>query len=147
MKNFPHLHTVRLAAGLLLVSAFISCANVPKPGKFLSKKEPEPKTVDFTRDIRPLLEAKCLSCHHSGEAKRGLNLETLKSANTSWRGGPVVVAKQPERSVLVQVLSLDIDRAPVLSAHRVTYAERERLSTRIREGADWPADLPPLVPR
>jgi len=124
-----------------------ACSSVESSKPRLLGKDDAPKTVDFQRDVRPFLEARCLSCHHAGKAMRGLNLETLKLANSSWRGGPVIVPKTPERSVLIQVLSLDIDRASGLAEHRVTLAERERLAAWIREGASWPSDVPPLRPR
>jgi hypothetical protein len=133
--------------GCLALWGLAACSSVKLPKPPLLDKEDTPKTVDFTRDVRPFLESRCLSCHHAGKAVRGLNLETRKLADSSWRGGPVIVPGSPDRSALVQVLYLDIDRPSGPAEHRVTFAERERLATWIREGASWPSDIPPLRPR
>lgn len=126
------------AAGLWLSGSASSSAGLFKRGQ----KE---KTLEFTRDIRPILETRCLSCHHGGKAMRDLNLETLKKANTSWRGGPVIVPGHPHRSMLVQFLELDVT-GESRSAHAINFADRETLNIWIREGADWPETTPPLRP-
>jgi hypothetical protein len=131
------IHAVALGASL-------ACAT-PSPGG-LFKRGQKPKTVSFARDIQPILETRCLGCHHADKAMRDLNLETLKQANTSWRGGPVIVPGHPHRSMLVQFLELDIT-GESRSAHAISFADRETLNTWINEGAEWPSETPPLKPR
>tara|TARA_R110002096_G_scaffold54517_20_gene140677 strand:+ start:10030 stop:10404 length:375 start_codon:yes stop_codon:yes gene_type:complete len=118
--------------------------DIPMLGK---SKAPE-ATVDFNLHIKPILEARCLKCHHSGDAKRGLNLETRKTANNSWRGGPVIIAEDPEASMFYQVLMLtrDSTSGPDLATpHKLPYKERKLIYDWIKEGAYWP-DGVKLVP-
>jgi len=37
-------------------------------------------TVDFFKDVQPILEAKCVECHRGGKAKGGLHLDSLADA-------------------------------------------------------------------
>ena len=39
--------------------------------------------VDFVKDIQPILENNCLSCHREGHVKGGVRLDTLQQATTS----------------------------------------------------------------
>ena len=45
-----------------------------KPPVVLNPAPAERKTVDFRRDIMPIVEAKCVNCHSGADAKGGLNL-------------------------------------------------------------------------
>jgi len=139
MKTFRN---CSLLLGAITLCGLAACASPSSCGLFKRDEKDRAKTVDFERDIRPLLEAKCLSCHHTGNAMRDLNLETLQKANTSWRGGPVIVAKHPQRSMLLQILELDTDGTS-RSAHAINFADREKLTTWISEGAEWPESAAP----
>jgi hypothetical protein len=144
MFQMKSLRFFPLFLGAVAILAFPGCGSLSKAGPF---HKDVPKTIRFERDIRPFLEARCLECHQTGKAMRNLNLETLQKANSTWRGGPVIVAKSPDRSMLVQVLSLNTDEHPdTLSGHSISFADREKLITWIREGAEWP-DAAPLRPR
>jgi len=129
--------------GAIALASLGACASSSPCGLFKRDKKDSVKTVNFERDIRPILETRCLSCHQTGKAMRELNLETLKKANTTWRGGPVIVAKSPYRSILVQMLELDTDGTNP-SPHAINYADREKLNLWISEGADWPESSAPL---
>jgi hypothetical protein len=141
MKS-PRISTILIRA--VALGGLAACASPSQGGLF--KREQKAKTISFERDIQPILETRCLSCHHAAKASRDLNLETLKLANTSWRGGPVIVAEHPQRSMLVQFLELDVT-GESKSAHAISFADREKLNTWISEGADWPTTIPPLQPR
>jgi hypothetical protein len=133
--------------GAVALSALVGCSSVQEGNGRFAKKETA-QTVSFERQIRPFLESRCLSCHHGDKASRQLSLETLEKANSTWRGGPVIVARSPMRSMLFQVLELDTDGDESnLSGHAISFAERETIITWIREGADWPASTAPLQPR
>ena len=71
--------------------------------------------VSFTKDVAPILVAKCLSCHNADKAKGGYRLHTFDALLKpgSSKDAPVVVA-QPAQSKLIQLLTAkdEDDRMP-----------------------------------
>ena len=54
--------------------------------------------IDFAKEVKPILEMNCLSCHKSTNAKSGLSLETLESAQEGGRlSGPAVIPQARKR--------------------------------------------------
>lgn len=70
--------------GVLLAPAALACL----PGASLAATEMDPsklpppasKTVDFTRDIQPLLQAHCLKCHSDEKPKSSFRLTSRQNA-------------------------------------------------------------------
>ena len=83
------------------------------------------ESADFTRDVLPLLQSRCFSCHDQQNHSGGLNLE-----NALVRGGesgPVIVAGQPDQSLLLRLVSDGVmppDKADRLSAAEVSLLQR-----------------------
>jgi WD40 repeat protein len=71
------------------------------PIKIAEVKRAEP--VDFDKEIVPMLEASCTSCHNVIVDEGGLNLETVKSILKGGKKGAVVVPGKPEASRLLQL--------------------------------------------
>ena len=88
-----------IAASLLAL--FISGCNHPTPSR-----NDAPNQVSFIQDIAPILEKRCLVCHHSANAANcgGLNLETRQLAFTTGRNTPVIIPGDPDRSPLLAAL-------------------------------------------
>ncbi|HET6960859.1 MAG TPA: DUF1553 domain-containing protein [Terriglobia bacterium] len=62
-------------------------------------------SIDFAKEIKPILEKNCLSCHKSTNAKSGLALDTLESAlEGGRRNGPAVIPKHGSESPLILYL-------------------------------------------
>ena len=57
--------------------------------------------VDFTRDIRPILEKRCVSCHGALKQKGGLRLDAAKLVLRGGENGAVIVPGRSEESSLV----------------------------------------------
>ncbi len=144
LRPFPMCRQFLLSSAILAAALGLSSCT-SRPGlpeiPVLGKSKAPEATVDFHQHIKPILEARCLKCHNSRDAKRGLNLETRDSANNSWRGGPVIVAGEPESSMLYQVLMLMRDSTtPVATSkpHELRYTQRKLIHNWIEEGAYWP---------
>ncbi|MBI4626805.1 MAG: DUF1553 domain-containing protein [Verrucomicrobia bacterium] len=99
--------------------------------------------VDFFREIRPILEAKCFNCHQGGKVKGGLRLDQRASAlHGGENDGPAVVPGQPGRSALFQrITSEDPEEVMPAKGDPLSAAERALVRRWIEEGAAWP-DFP-----
>ena len=61
--------------------------------------------IDFEKQVLPILEKNCSSCHSAAQRKSGLVLETLTSLLSGGAlNGPAVIAGQPTESPLMQYL-------------------------------------------
>jgi hypothetical protein len=103
--------------------------------------------VDFVSDVKPILESRCLECHHSRYVFAGLNLETKALAMKGGRSGPVIVPGAPHKSLLHQVLLLGHEN-PIAMPPTPEKLEREHeqiIHDWILQGADWPEGVR-LVP-
>lgn len=116
-----------LATCLLLVSAFLTHA----------------ESIDFNRDIRPILSDRCFQCHgpDGGNRKAGLRLDTREGALKLTDSGLAAIAPEyPEQSeIIARISSDDADELmpPPESKISLTPAEKETLKKWIKEGAAY----------
>ncbi|MBL9186959.1 MAG: DUF1553 domain-containing protein [Opitutaceae bacterium] len=100
--------------------------------------------VDFFRDIKPILEANCHSCHQGAKVKGGLRLDTRAAALHGGRGdGPTLVPGDAKASPLFQRITSD-DPEEVMPAKgdRLRPQEVALIERWIAGGAAWP-EFPP----
>lgn len=108
------------------------------------QKKPDTKTaakpVDFVTQIKPILQNRCINCHHSGALFGDLNLENRELAAKPRQKGPVITPGKPAQSQLYIVLTLpDPDKkAMPPTGHRIPSADVELMKRWIEEGAKWP---------
>src|SRR6516162_9040818 len=57
--------------------------------------------VDYLRDVKPLLTARCYACHGALQQKGGLRLDTAKLVRDGGDSGPVVVPGKAGESLLI----------------------------------------------
>ena len=99
-------------------------------------------TVDFNRDIRPILSDKCYQCHGPDENERqaDLRLDRQEDAVKARDAGHAVVGGSKDASLLYQRISAD-DPAekmpPAESGKQLTAEQIEMLARWIDEGAQW----------
>ncbi len=97
--------------------------------------------VDFARDIAPILERSCLSCHHPGGAKGDVSLATVADlvADEFY-----VVPSRPEESYLLDLIRPEADGEPPLmpkTGDPLADDEVDLVRRWIAEGAAWPETL------
>jgi hypothetical protein len=100
------------------------------------------ETVDFNRDIRPILSDTCFFCHGPDEGRREADLRLdLRSSAFAERGGtPALAPGKPEQSELIRrITSADADeRMPPADSGKELSAEQiELLSKWVAQGAAW----------
>jgi len=114
--------------------------------------------VDFQRDIRPILSENCFQCHGPDAKARKAELRLDIADEALAHDPPVLVAGQPEKSLLWQkVSSNDPDERmpPRESNRRLTDAQRHLIRRWIAQGAEFrrhwslvpPVHRPPPVVR
>jgi hypothetical protein len=93
----------------------------------------------FASAVRPVLEAKCMSCHNDRKAKDGFNMAQTALLLQGGEEGPPWVAGRPDSSLMIRriMLALEDDRhMPPKGKPQLTPQEIELLHRWIADGAD-----------
>lgn len=61
--------------------------------------------ISYTRDIRPILESRCSSCHFGEFTSADLHMDTYESLMAGSQDGPVIVAGSAKESLLIKKIS------------------------------------------
>ncbi len=96
----------------------------------------------FEMKVRPLLAAKCFSCHGEEKTKGSLRVDHIDALLHGGDSGPALVRGEPESSLLIEaVRRADPDFAmPPKIADALSEIEIADLETWIEMGAPWPED-------
>ena len=103
-------------------------------------------TIEFNRDIRPILADNCLACHgpDTGSRKAGLRLDTPAGS------GDVIKPGKPMASELIKrINSTEVDEImpPPESHKKLTKAQKKLLADWIKAGAKWEAHWAFITPK
>src|SRR6266545_3170375 len=120
------MHCTRLLACLVALPLFCNAAFAADP--------PAPS---FQKDVRPLLEAKCVRCHGGKAKKADLDLSTAAGVLKGGESGPAVVAGKPEKSLLYE--KVHKGEMPPAKKDALATAEVELIRKWIADGAKLPA--------
>jgi mono/diheme cytochrome c family protein len=58
--------------------------------------------ITYATDIKPIFDASCVKCHSGEKAKARLHMDTLEGVLKGTKQGAIVVAGDPEKSLLVK---------------------------------------------
>ncbi len=113
--------------------------------------------IQFNRDIRPILSDRCFYCHgpDDKERKADFRLDTRDGATADLGGYAAIVPGDPDRSVLLELVTADDDDdlmpPPKSKKARLSEAEVETLRQWIADGAEYqghwafePVKAPPV---
>ncbi len=64
-------------------------------------------SVDYLRDVKPILAKHCASCHGAAKPKGGLRLDTAAAALAGGDNGPAVVPGKGDESLLLDAVTGD----------------------------------------
>jgi cytochrome c553 len=97
----------------------------------------DPAAPSFEKDVRPLLEAKCVRCHGEKVKKADLDLSTPAGVLKGGESGPAVVAGKPDKSPMYE--KVHKGEMPPAKKDALAPAEVEMLRRWIADGAKVPA--------
>lgn len=95
--------------------------------------------VDFNRDVRPILNEKCMGCHGGVKHAGGISVQYREDILGKGESGePCVVPGKPEASELIRrILTDDHDDRMPKEKPPLTKAETDTLIRWVKEGAKW----------
>ena len=96
-------------------------------------------SVDFIRDIQPILRQNCYPCHGAGKASGQLRLHSKSTAFQGGVSGSVINPGNSKQSLLIQRLQgqKDMPRMP-LAGEPLSSQQIALISAWIDQGARWP---------
>jgi len=95
--------------------------------------------IDFNRDISPIFDRACISCHGLEKEKSGLRLDDRRLALRGGDEGPAIVPGKSDQSLLIKLVSgEDPDRLMPPKGMKLTPDEVDLLKSWIDQGAAWP---------
>lgn len=95
---------------------------------------------DYTRDIKPILEKRCFSCHGRLKQKANLRLDAGALIHNGGKDGVVIIAGKSRASLLIQrVSSTDDDERMPPEGKPLTADQIALLAAWIDAGAPFPA--------
>jgi Protein of unknown function (DUF1553)/Protein of unknown function (DUF1549)/Planctomycete cytochrome C len=107
--------------------------------------------VDYDRDIRPILDKRCLSCHGAVKQRSGLRLDALSFVRQGGDRGPAIKPGTASESLLVQAIAGQGSDVPTMppKGERVTPEEVSLIRAWIDQGTHGTAgatESRPAVP-
>lgn len=130
------------AAALTLVALGADAASVD------TSRLPPPvaDSVEFLRDVKPILDAHCLKCHGAERPKGGFSLVSRDAVISGGNQGPAVAVGNSEQSPLIHYVARLVDgmeMPPDTKGRPLTPEEIGVLRAWIDQGLVWEGGEPP----
>ncbi|MEM0969230.1 MAG: DUF1549 domain-containing protein, partial [Verrucomicrobiota bacterium] len=95
--------------------------------------------VDFEKDIRPILEFRCVECHRDGVLEGELRMDSLQALLEGGYSGPALVQKDPDKSLMLERILLPGDDPDIMppKGKPLTSEEAGKIRKWIEAGAPW----------
>ncbi|MEK6236950.1 MAG: c-type cytochrome [Planctomycetales bacterium] len=117
-----------VAAAVALAVSFTAVASAGKPKK----------NVDYLRDVKPILKARCRDCHGGAKQESGLRLDSAEGVLQGGDSGPAVVPGESEKSLLMEMITRDDEYGMPPKGEPLTDKQIETLRRWIDQGAETP---------
>jgi cytochrome c len=134
MPSVRHLISLFALIGMTTIGAIT--VGVPL-GRPVSAGDAEPPKVDFRRDIRPILEAKCYRCHGGTKKEGDLDMTSREGLLKGGNSGPALVPGNVEKSLMVELIEFE-EMPPRKEKQPVTKEEFAKLAAWIKAKAPMP---------
>lgn len=135
--------TVRAAAPVAPVAAPPAGGAPAAAGAADGPAAPVVASVNFARDIVPLLRDTCVECHGPDKVKARLRMDSVAGLRAGGKSGPLFVPGAPDKSLMMhRVLGLDGEDQMPLDADPLTPEQIDLLRRWIAEGASFETPAP-----
>ncbi len=136
----------------LFVSVCLACLYLFPPGASADDSNaPRAVTIDFDREVRPILSDNCFACHGPDDKQRKAKLRFDTKEGAFAKPGVITPGDASKSKLYQRVSSKDQDfvMPPPSSGHKLTEKQIETIKRWIDEGARWEehwAFVPPKRP-
>ncbi|MBI3874809.1 MAG: DUF1553 domain-containing protein [Verrucomicrobia bacterium] len=97
--------------------------------------------VDYVKDVKPVLAARCYACHGALKQKAGLRLDTAAAIRKGGEHGAAIVAGKPEKSLLLKKISApNLDERMPQEGEPLKPEQIAAIAAWIKQGASAPAN-------
>jgi mono/diheme cytochrome c family protein len=93
----------------------------------------------FLDHVRPVLAARCVSCHGPDKAEGGLRLDSRDAAVQGGDSGPGLVPRKPNESLIVMAVKRTHKVLEMPPKQKLSTSDVAALERWILEGAPWPS--------
>src|SRR5580765_1220747 len=123
------------------VSAFAAAPTIT-PEQAAQLPPPASHAIDFSKEVKPILEASCIKCHGRGKDKGGLRIDTRETLLKGGDSGLAVVAGKSSESLLIALVQgFDPDSVMPKKGSRLTPEQIGVLRAWIDQGLKWDANI------
>lgn len=132
---------LRFGVFFCLIIARATIAGSPDVSKL---PPPLIRTVDFAKDVQPILEKSCLKCHNPEKAKGKLMLDARDHAIKGGENGPDIIPGDSTKSPLIHFtarLVEDSEMPPLGKGDPLNAEQVGILRAWIDQGVKWPVEL------
>jgi len=107
-----------------------------------------PADQSYLRDVRPILDKNCTSCHQPASKQSELDLTTYAGFQAGGKRGPAFVPGSPEDSLVIQFITAALEPAMPFGQPRLDANDVSTMREWIKSGArdDSPSDTASSVP-
>src|SRR5262245_42820392 len=99
------------------------------------------ESVDYGRDIAPMLAERCVRCHGPKKQEGGLRLDVRRRALHGGDAGAAIVPGKSARSELFRRITADEDHRMPPSGPPLSDKQKTLVRAWIEQGAPWPDAL------
>lgn len=98
--------------------------------------------VDFAKEIKPILEARCLNCHGHGRDRGGFQIDSRETLLKGGDSGAAVIPGKSAESLLIElVMGFDPDSVMPQKGTKLTRDQIALLRAWIDQGVKWEAGV------
>jgi len=103
----------------------------------------DPALALYVESVKPILEARCLSCHSPEKHRGGLDLSTRAALLKGGDTGPALIAGDPDASLLIKSIRHEVEPHMPLKADKLPEGEIAVLVAWVKAGAPMPEGAAP----
>lgn len=128
-----------IIGGVLIACSVFVAVRAEKVAREFETDRDSATTIDFARDVLPILAGKCIRCHGPETQEAGLRLDTRSAATRELESGVrALVPKHPDASELIRRVTADKTERMPPEEPPLDAAQVATLRRWITQGAPWP---------